>query len=131
MEDYGRFLALLVSALLVGFVSVIFSLVWVFHYREGLSWDGGPREFNWHPVLVITGFVFIQGIGASGARAPGWHGGSRGGAERSGVEPRGSRGCVGPGPRPRGAGRPAGGSAPRPERVRKASAPREGTKGPL
>ncbi|KAM9629135.1 plasma membrane ascorbate-dependent reductase CYBRD1 isoform 2-T2 [Morphnus guianensis] len=62
MEDYGRFLALLVSALLVGFVSVIFSLVWVFHYREGLSWDGGPREFNWHPVLVITGFVFIQGI---------------------------------------------------------------------
>ncbi|KAJ7415568.1 hypothetical protein WISP_77624 [Willisornis vidua] len=62
MVDYGRFLALLASALLVGFVSVILSLVWVFHYREGLSWDGGPAEFNWHPVLIITGFVFIQGI---------------------------------------------------------------------
>ncbi|KAF1398027.1 Cytochrome b reductase 1, partial [Spheniscus humboldti] len=70
MEDYGRFLALLVSALLVGFVSVIFSLVWVFHYREGLSWDGGPREFNWHPVLVITGFVFIQGIAVIVYRLP-------------------------------------------------------------
>lgn len=68
MEDYGRFLALLASTLLVGFVSVILSLVWVFHYREGLSWDGSPGEFNWHPVLIITGFVFIQGIGASGAR---------------------------------------------------------------
>ncbi|KAM9235445.1 plasma membrane ascorbate-dependent reductase CYBRD1 [Leptosomus discolor] len=70
MEDYGRFLALLVSALLVGFVSVIFSLVWVFHYREGLSWDGGPREFNWHPVLIITGFVFIQGIAIIVYRLP-------------------------------------------------------------
>ncbi|OPJ80048.1 hypothetical protein AV530_002452 [Patagioenas fasciata monilis] len=72
MEDYGRFLALLVSALHVGFVAVILSLVWVFHYREGLSWDGGAGEFNWHPVLIITGFVFIQGIGASGSR--GWRG---------------------------------------------------------
>ncbi|XP_033921557.1 plasma membrane ascorbate-dependent reductase CYBRD1 [Melopsittacus undulatus] len=70
MEDYGRFLVLLVSALLVGFVSVIFSLVWVFHYREGLSWDGSVREFNWHPVLIITGFVFIQGIAIIVYRLP-------------------------------------------------------------
>uniref|UniRef100_A0A8C5UM58 Plasma membrane ascorbate-dependent reductase CYBRD1 n=1 Tax=Malurus cyaneus samueli TaxID=2593467 RepID=A0A8C5UM58_9PASS len=70
MEDYGRFLALLASALLVGFVSVILSLVWVFHYREGLSWDGGPGEFNWHPVLVVTGFVFMQGIAIIVYRLP-------------------------------------------------------------
>ncbi|XP_065493524.1 plasma membrane ascorbate-dependent reductase CYBRD1 [Caloenas nicobarica] len=70
MEDYGRFLALLVSALLVGFVAVILSLVWVFHYREGLSWDGGAGEFNWHPVLIITGFVFIQGIAIIVYRLP-------------------------------------------------------------
>ncbi|OXB60632.1 hypothetical protein ASZ78_001165 [Callipepla squamata] len=63
MEGYGLFLALLGSALLVGFVSVVFSLVWVFRYREGLGWDGGSAEFNWHPVLIVTGFVFIQGIG--------------------------------------------------------------------
>ncbi|KAL8183459.1 UNVERIFIED_CONTAM: Cytochrome b reductase 1 [Gekko kuhli] len=62
MEGYWRFLALLVSALLLGFLSVIFSLVWVLHYREGLAWDGGAAEFNWHPVLMITGFVFVQGI---------------------------------------------------------------------
>ncbi|NXY89913.1 CYBR1 reductase, partial [Alcedo cyanopectus] len=70
MEDYGRFLVLLASALLVGFVTVIFSLVWVFHYREGLSWDGSAREFNWHPVLIITGFVFIQGIAIIVYRLP-------------------------------------------------------------
>ncbi|NXR70467.1 CYBR1 reductase, partial [Rhadina sibilatrix] len=70
MEDYGRFLALLASTLLVGFVSVILSLVWVFHYREGLSWDGSAGEFNWHPVLIITGFVFIQGIAIIVYRLP-------------------------------------------------------------
>ncbi|XP_040601486.1 uncharacterized protein LOC101837645 isoform X2 [Mesocricetus auratus] len=62
MEGYRGFLGLLVSALLVGFLSVIFVLVWVLHYREGLGWDGGALEFNWHPVLAVTGFVFIQGI---------------------------------------------------------------------
>ncbi|XP_027589484.1 cytochrome b reductase 1 [Pipra filicauda] len=70
MEDYGRFLALLASALLVGFVSVILSFVWVFHYREGLSWDGSAGEFNWHPLLVVTGFVFIQGIAIIVYRLP-------------------------------------------------------------
>ncbi|XP_022425740.1 cytochrome b ascorbate-dependent protein 3 isoform X2 [Delphinapterus leucas] len=62
MEGYRGFLGLLVSALLVGFLSVIFTLIWVLHYREGLGWDGTALEFNWHPVLVVTGFVFIQGI---------------------------------------------------------------------
>ncbi|NXN99922.1 CYBR1 reductase, partial [Rhinopomastus cyanomelas] len=70
MEDYGRFLALLGSAFLIGLVSVVLSLVWVFKYHEGLSWDGSTREFNWHPVLVITGFVFIQGIALIVYRLP-------------------------------------------------------------
>ncbi|XP_021255727.1 cytochrome b reductase 1 [Numida meleagris] len=70
MEDYGLFLALLGSALLVGFVSVVFSLVWVFRYREGLGWDGGSAEFNWHPVLIVTGFVFVQGIAIIVYRLP-------------------------------------------------------------
>ncbi|NWY48219.1 CYBR1 reductase, partial [Sylvia atricapilla] len=70
MEDYGRFLALLASALLVGFVSVVLSLVWVFQYRGGLSWDGSSREFNWHPILIVMGFVFIQGIAIIVYRLP-------------------------------------------------------------
>ncbi|XP_003921929.1 plasma membrane ascorbate-dependent reductase CYBRD1 isoform X1 [Saimiri boliviensis] len=70
MEGYWLFLALLVSALLVGFLSVIFTLVWVLHYREGLGWDGTALEFNWHPVLLVTGFVFIQGIAIIVYRLP-------------------------------------------------------------
>nr|XP_056717443.1 plasma membrane ascorbate-dependent reductase CYBRD1 [Euleptes europaea] len=70
MEGYGLFLALLGSALLLGFLSVVFCLVWVLHYREGLAWDGAAAEFNWHPVLVLTGFVFVQGIAIIVYRLP-------------------------------------------------------------
>ncbi|KAB0362336.1 hypothetical protein FD754_006492 [Muntiacus muntjak] len=70
MEGYRGFLALLVSALLVGFLSVIFTLIWVLHYREGLGWDGTALEFNWHPVLLVTGFVFILGIAIIVYRLP-------------------------------------------------------------
>ncbi|MEE6489586.1 hypothetical protein FKM82_015623 [Ascaphus truei] len=70
MEGYKRFLFFLVTSLLLGFLSVLFSLVWVFHWREGLSWDGGAAEFNWHPVLIITGFIFIQGIAIIVYRLP-------------------------------------------------------------
>ncbi|XP_012883496.1 PREDICTED: cytochrome b reductase 1 isoform X2 [Dipodomys ordii] len=62
MDGYRGFLGLLVSALLVGFLCVLFTLIWVLHYREGLGWDGSALEFNWHPVLAVTGFVFVQGI---------------------------------------------------------------------
>ncbi|KAM8790756.1 plasma membrane ascorbate-dependent reductase CYBRD1 [Rhynchonycteris naso] len=70
MDGYRGFLGLLVSALLVGFLSVIFTLIWVLHYREGLGWDGSALEFNWHPVLMVTGFVFIQGIAIIVYRLP-------------------------------------------------------------
>ncbi|XP_012506228.1 PREDICTED: cytochrome b reductase 1 isoform X1 [Propithecus coquereli] len=70
MDGYRGFLVLLVSALLVGFLSVIFTLVWVLHYRGGLGWDGTELEFNWHPVLMVTGFVFIQGIAIIVYRLP-------------------------------------------------------------
>ncbi|NWZ33481.1 CYBR1 reductase, partial [Brachypodius atriceps] len=70
MEGYRRFLALLASAVLVGLASVVISFVWVLHYREGLSWDGGSSEFNWHPVLIVMGFVFLQGIAIIVYRLP-------------------------------------------------------------
>uniref|UniRef100_A0A8C6VB15 Plasma membrane ascorbate-dependent reductase CYBRD1 n=1 Tax=Naja naja TaxID=35670 RepID=A0A8C6VB15_NAJNA len=70
MEDYKLFLAFLASALLLGLLSVVFALVWVLSYREGLAWNGGLAEFNWHPLLIITGFVFIQGIAIIVYRLP-------------------------------------------------------------
>lgn len=61
MENYGRFLFALCASALVGSLSIIFVLIWVLQYREGLAWDGGPAEFNWHPLLMVAGFIFLQG----------------------------------------------------------------------
>ncbi|EHB10287.1 Cytochrome b reductase 1 [Heterocephalus glaber] len=70
MDGYKGFLGLLVLALLFGFLSVIFTLIWVLHYREGLGWDGTALQFNWHLVLMVTGFVFIQGLAIIVYRLP-------------------------------------------------------------
>ncbi|XP_003226215.2 plasma membrane ascorbate-dependent reductase CYBRD1 [Anolis carolinensis] len=70
MEGLLLFLALLGSALLLGLAAVSFSLVWTCYYREGLGWDGGAPEFNWHPVLMVTGFIFVQGLAIIVYRLP-------------------------------------------------------------
>uniref|UniRef100_A0A3Q3VNV5 Plasma membrane ascorbate-dependent reductase CYBRD1 n=1 Tax=Mola mola TaxID=94237 RepID=A0A3Q3VNV5_MOLML len=70
MENLKTFLFSLCSAAAVGIVAVIFVLRWVLHYKEGLAWDGGLAEFNWHPVLMVTGFVFLQGMAIIVYRLP-------------------------------------------------------------
>lgn len=70
MEDFRHFLVALSAAAAAGFVSVIFVLRWVLHYREGLAWDGGLAEFNWHPVLIVSGFIFLNGVAIIVFRLP-------------------------------------------------------------
>ncbi|XP_041857821.1 plasma membrane ascorbate-dependent reductase CYBRD1 [Melanotaenia boesemani] len=70
MENPKQFLFVLSAAGAVGFVSIIFVLRWVLHFKEGLAWDGGLAEFNWHPVLTVTGFIFLQGIAIIVYRLP-------------------------------------------------------------
>ncbi|KAM4559390.1 plasma membrane ascorbate-dependent reductase CYBRD1 [Odontesthes bonariensis] len=70
MENLKQFLFALSAAGAVGFVAIIFVLRWVLHFKEGLAWDGGLAEFNWHPVLNVTGFIFLQGIAIIVYRLP-------------------------------------------------------------
>ncbi|XP_029981524.1 plasma membrane ascorbate-dependent reductase CYBRD1 [Sphaeramia orbicularis] len=63
-------LTLSATAAAAGLISVIFVLTWVLHFKEGLAWDGGLAEFNWHPVLIVTGFILLQGIAIIVYRLP-------------------------------------------------------------
>jgi len=37
-------------------------LFWVLYFREGFGWKGYPKlEFNYHPVLMIVGFIYLGG----------------------------------------------------------------------
>lgn len=58
------------AAAAAGLTSVIFVLVWVLHFKEGVAWDGSPAEFNWHPLLIVSGFILLQGIAIIVYRLP-------------------------------------------------------------
>ncbi|XP_028846265.1 cytochrome b reductase 1-like [Denticeps clupeoides] len=70
MQRVRQLLVSLAAAVAVGSAAVGFVLRWVLHYKEGLGWDGGPAEFNWHPVLVVIGLVFLQGVAITVYRIP-------------------------------------------------------------
>nr|XP_055071950.1 plasma membrane ascorbate-dependent reductase CYBRD1 [Misgurnus anguillicaudatus] len=70
MMENKHFLIFFSLALAVGFLSIAFVLIWVLHFREGLGWDGGLAEFNWHPLLMVIGFIFLQGIAIVVYRLP-------------------------------------------------------------
>ncbi|KAI7809077.1 cytochrome b reductase 1 [Triplophysa rosa] len=70
MMENKRFLVFFSLALAVGFLSIVCVLIWVLHFREGLGWDGGSAEFNWHPLLMLIGFIFLQGIAIVVYRLP-------------------------------------------------------------
>ncbi|XP_034041899.1 cytochrome b reductase 1 [Thalassophryne amazonica] len=70
MDSLKLFVVFLTAAAVFGVLSIIFVLRWVLHFKEGLGWDGGPAEFNWHPVLIVTGFIFLQGIAIIVYRLP-------------------------------------------------------------
>ncbi|KAF6209434.1 hypothetical protein GE061_015181 [Apolygus lucorum] len=49
------------SILLVA--SVVLVLFWCLYYKKGYAWNDNPNlQFNLHPTLMITGFVFFSGF---------------------------------------------------------------------
>ncbi|XP_065666313.1 lysosomal membrane ascorbate-dependent ferrireductase CYB561A3 isoform X2 [Hydra vulgaris] len=49
---------------LVGILCFILILCWTKHYFGGYAWDGTGKEFNLHPVFMVTGMVFLYGNAA-------------------------------------------------------------------
>ena len=45
----------------VGFTCLILVIVWTSHYIGGFAWDGSSKEFNWHPLLMVIGLIFLYG----------------------------------------------------------------------
>ena len=47
-----------------GALLMILMAVWTGYYRQGFSWRSNPKlEFNWHPLLMTIGLVFLYANG--------------------------------------------------------------------
>uniref|UniRef100_A0A8D3AK63 Lysosomal membrane ascorbate-dependent ferrireductase CYB561A3 n=1 Tax=Scophthalmus maximus TaxID=52904 RepID=A0A8D3AK63_SCOMX len=54
----------------LGLLCVLFVSYWSSHWRGGFAWDYSALEFNWHPVLMVSGMVVLYGNAAVVYRAP-------------------------------------------------------------
>ena len=46
---------------LLGLLSIILVVVWCSEYLDGFAFDGNGKQFNWHPTLMVIGFLFLFG----------------------------------------------------------------------
>ena len=45
-------------------MAVVLTGIWMGHFRGGMSWSSDPHlEFNWHPMLMVLGLVYLYGNG--------------------------------------------------------------------
>ncbi|OAD58157.1 Cytochrome b561, partial [Eufriesea mexicana] len=71
MEQVGELLTnvegfkpLVILMEIIGAVLIILVAVWCGNYRGGFAWNSNPSlEFNWHPLLMVIGFVFLYANG--------------------------------------------------------------------
>ncbi|XP_037608721.1 cytochrome b ascorbate-dependent protein 3-like [Sebastes umbrosus] len=56
--------------LCLGLLCLLFVSYWSSHWRGGFSWDGSALQFNWHPVLMVSGLVVLYGNAAVVYRVP-------------------------------------------------------------
>ncbi|XP_061585833.1 lysosomal membrane ascorbate-dependent ferrireductase CYB561A3 isoform X2 [Cololabis saira] len=54
----------------LGVACVVCVCVWNSRWRGGFAWDRSGLQFNWHPVLMVTGLVVLYGNGAVLYRIP-------------------------------------------------------------
>ncbi|XP_056148430.1 lysosomal membrane ascorbate-dependent ferrireductase CYB561A3 [Lampris incognitus] len=57
-------------SLCVGLACVVCVCIWNKQWRGGFAWDGSALQFNWHPVLMVTGMVVLYGNGVVLYRVP-------------------------------------------------------------
>ncbi|XP_070707160.1 lysosomal membrane ascorbate-dependent ferrireductase CYB561A3-like [Pempheris klunzingeri] len=70
MRPSVSFYLTFVLCLCLGLLCLLFVGCWSSHWRGGFSWDGSALQFNWHPVLMVSGLLVLYGNAAVVYRVP-------------------------------------------------------------
>lgn len=63
-QDTSGFLPLVGITEISGFMAVVLMGIWMGHFRKGFAWTENPNlEFNWHPLLMTLGLIYLYGNG--------------------------------------------------------------------
>jgi len=63
-QDTTGFMPVAEIAQITGIMAVVLTGIWMGHFRGGMAWQSDPKlEFNWHPMLMVIGMVFLYGNG--------------------------------------------------------------------
>lgn len=66
VHNRGLFLGALAAVQVPGLAAVIMTITWVEHFKGGVVWGVKDKGivFNWHPILMTLGLIFLYGNGA-------------------------------------------------------------------
>lgn len=63
-QDTTGFTPIYGIAQVSGFIAVVLTGIWMGHYQGGFAWSSDPGlQFNWHPLLMMLGLVYLYGNG--------------------------------------------------------------------
>ena len=61
-QDITGFLPIYSLVQISGFSAVLGMGLWTYHFLDGFGWVYDPTyQFNWHPLLMTTGMIFLYG----------------------------------------------------------------------
>ncbi|XP_062340802.1 lysosomal membrane ascorbate-dependent ferrireductase CYB561A3-like [Osmerus eperlanus] len=70
MASTALFYVTYVFCLALGLLCVVCAAYWSSRWRGGFAWDASALQFNWHPVLMVTGLLVLCGYAAIMYRVP-------------------------------------------------------------
>ncbi|CAB3979051.1 Cytochrome b561 [Paramuricea clavata] len=56
----AAFASAVTSSQLFGVVAMIMTGIWMSKYEDGFAWDGSDKQFNYHPLFMVIGLVFLN-----------------------------------------------------------------------
>ena len=57
----STFLQLFFSTQVVGTLLISLVLIWTLNYSGNLGWSNYDYRFNWHPILLVLGMIYLSG----------------------------------------------------------------------